>query len=388
MIKPAKSFKVNQLSKFLLLLVCWIGIPLVTVELAAILLDPYLFKGFYQYDPDMGFRVRPYTLGSNKFGFNDRDYPLERVPETLRMLIVGDSFNWAGGREENYVTLLENQLNQTPELSPVEVINTGYPMTHAGEQLMMLQKFGLQYQPDLVVLGVFAGNDFIDADPDRKRIVVNDIHLDIDKRNEIQIFGYPIIFKSRLWMFVKQKYKVFRETVQIERPAIANPTPEPKAGTFTEDAFLRIQRSRLEFCNIRAHQEGKYRYRIDYLFESIAQMKAILDEGNIDFKVAIYPDEFQVNQELADRLFETYQLNREDYDLDIMQTLLVEFLKQQNIPHVDMLDRFRQVGKTENLYLLRDTHWNLAGNQLASDILYEYLLDYVKNRSRVGLARQ
>ena len=121
------------------------------------------------------------------------------------MVIVGDSFNWAGGLEGNYTTLLENQLAQTPGLPPVEVINAGYPMTHAGEQLIMLQKFGLQYQPDVVILGIFVGNDFIDADPYRKRIVVNDTQIDIDKRKEIQIFGYPIIFKSRLWMFIEQK---------------------------------------------------------------------------------------------------------------------------------------------------------------------------------------
>lgn len=378
MIKPKKSLKVNPVSKFILLLICWIGIPWVTVEIATILLDPYLFKGFYQYDPDMGFRVRPYTLGSNKFGFNDRDYPLERVPGTLRIAIAGDSFNWAGGRDGNYTTLLENQFDRTPELSPVEVINIGYPMTHAGEQLLMLQKFGLQYQPDLVILGVFAGNDFIDADPYRKRIVVNDIQIDIDKRNEIQLFGYPIIFRSRLWMFVEQKYKVFRERVRREKPATTNPSPEPEAGTFTEQTFLEIQRARLEFCNIQAHKEGRYQDRIEYLFESISKMKAMLERQNIDFKVAIYPDEFQVSEELADQLFETYQIEREDYDLDLMQTLLIEFLTQQNIPYIDLLDRFRQVGKTDSLYVLRDTHWNPAGNQLASDILYQHLLAYVK----------
>jgi len=377
MIKPTKPLKVNKISQIALLLLCWIGIPWIIVEMAMILLDPVLFKGFYQYDPDMGFRVRPNTLGSNRFGFNDQDYPLERIPGTARMVIVGDSFNWAGGLEGNYTALLENQFAQTPDLPPVEVINAGYPMTHAGEQLIMLQKFGLQYQPDLVVLGVFVGNDFIDADPYRKRIVVNDTQIDIDKRKEIQILGYPIIFKSRLWMFIEQKYKVFRETATLEQPAWAAPEEE---GTFTEETFLKIQRARLEFCNLKAHAEGKYDDRIEYLFESIAQIKQLLAERQIDFKVAIYPDEFQVNQALADQLFETYDLNREDYDLELMQKLLIAFLDREEIPYIDMLDQFRQVGQTETLYLLRDTHWNLAGNQLAADILYQNLLDYVKNQ--------
>ena len=378
MIKPTKPLKVNKLSQILLLAVCWIGIPWITVEIAMILLDPYLFKGFYQYDPDMGFRVRPDTLGSNQFGFNDRDYPLERTPETVRMLIVGDSFNWAGGRDGNYTEILEAGFAQTPELPPVDVINAGYPMTHAGEQLIVLEKFGLQYQPDLVILGVFVGNDFIDADPHRKRIVVNDIQIDIDKRKEIQILGYPIIFKSRLWMFIEQKYKVFQETATLGQPALAQDSAE-EIATFSEEAFLKIQRARLEFTNRQKHQEGAYDDRINYLFESIAAMKAMLDEKGIDFKVAIYPDEFQVDDEFTEKLFQTYNLNREDYDLDLMQTLLTEFLDRENIPYIDMLDRFQQVGQNQTLYLLRDTHWNLEGNTLAANILYQYLFDYVKN---------
>src|SRR5262249_7431123 len=48
-------------------------------EVSMIILEPYLFKGFYEYDPDLGFRVRAHqpTEGglTNKYGFNDRDYP-------------------------------------------------------------------------------------------------------------------------------------------------------------------------------------------------------------------------------------------------------------------------------------------------------------------------
>ena len=128
---------------------------------------------------------------------------------------------------------------------------------------------------------------------------------------------------------MSKKYKVFQETVQIEQPAWANPTPEEEQGTFTEDTFLNIQRARLEFCNLRAHAEGKYDDRIQYLFESIAQIKELLAERQIEFKVAIYPDEFQVDRALAAQLFETYELNREDYDLELMQTLLTEFLDRQ-----------------------------------------------------------
>ena len=68
--------KRKRIKNFLLLTFTWIIIPLFLVEILMIVFEPYLFKGLYQYDPDLGFRVRPYINGNNQFGFNDRDYPL------------------------------------------------------------------------------------------------------------------------------------------------------------------------------------------------------------------------------------------------------------------------------------------------------------------------
>jgi len=67
------------------------------VEIFLIVLEPLIPVGFYQYDPDLGFRVRPYAKDTNQFGFNDRDYSLEPEEGVVRVLFVSDSFSWAGG---------------------------------------------------------------------------------------------------------------------------------------------------------------------------------------------------------------------------------------------------------------------------------------------------
>ncbi len=90
---------------------------------------------------------------------------------------------------------------------------------HTVEQLAMLKKYGLQYNPDLVILGFFAGNDFRDADPNRKRIIVNDLYVDIDRNKELIIFGYPIIAKSRLLLFIQQKYQVWHSLKKAKKEA-------------------------------------------------------------------------------------------------------------------------------------------------------------------------
>ncbi len=78
------------------------------LELSMIVLEPWVFnKGFYQYDRELGFRVRAGFNGTNRFGFNDREYALERKAGTFRILVLGDSFGWSGGREGNYTAILE-----------------------------------------------------------------------------------------------------------------------------------------------------------------------------------------------------------------------------------------------------------------------------------------
>ncbi len=388
--KPLKSISFQQIRQTLILLFCWTVVPLFLVEVLMIVLEPYLFQGLYQYDPDLGFRIRPYANGNNQFGFNDRDYPLEREPGKFRMVVVSDSFNWAGGREGNYTALLENKFTDYYGQLQVEVINTGYPGTHTGEQLEMLKKFGLQYNPDLVVLGFFVGNDFLDADPYRKRIIVNDIYIDIDRREELIIFGYPIIGQSRLWLFIQQKYKVFQETAKSQQalqsfpqltassqPQLFSQTVDPplekSPGFLSLETFLEVERNRLSFCRTQDLERGKWDKNIDYILSSISEMNQILQERGIQFIVAMYPDEFQVNPALFNQVVDRFDLNPENYQITCMQDILKQHLEANNIPYIDFLDRFQAEQQNQPLYLLQEPHWNSAGNQLAAEILFKSL---------------
>ena len=375
----------KKISQFSLRIFLWLILPLICVELLMIVLEPYLFKGFYEYDPDLGFRVRAYYpvdqgTVTNKFGFNDRDYPLQKTPGVYRILVVGDSFGWAGGQEGNYTALLERQLDNHYGYHRIDIINAGYPMTHTAEQLVMLKKYGLQYHPDLVILGFFVGNDFIDGNPNRKRIVVNDLYIDIDKRREHIILGYPIIFQSRLLLYVKQKYKIFTEL----RKAATEPRQQlsqEQRGTFAEETFLDLERGLLEFFNINSSRKGRFQKNINYILQSVAEMDALLKSRNIKFMVAIYPDAFQIDKTLLNAIFERFRLRREDYDLDLAQNILKSFLQSKDISYIDLTDRFRSGGQEKDLYLLSDSHWNRSGNQLAADILFETLVKGLCNVS-------
>jgi lysophospholipase L1-like esterase len=347
----------KKLAKLAIMIGVWVVVPLFLVEVLMITLDPYLFKGRFEYDPDLGFRGRAYyrtTPGfmgddddgaiTNRFGFNAPDYSLQKAPGTFRVLFVGDSFSWAGGLKGNYTALLGRMFEARHGFPKVEVVNTGYPGTHTGEQLLMLKKYGLQYNPDL------------------------------DRRAEHHLFGYPIILQSRLRLFLTQRYEVHKIQTQARKEAqewsAATGQPAPTKN-LPQEIFYRVQEAKLKFCNKNASE--RFESNIDFVFRSITEMNDLLKARNIKFMVAIYPDSMQVSPAQFDALVTKYGLKREDYDLNRAQDRLQAFLTSKQIPFVDFMERFKAEEQKRDLYLFNDPHWNKAGNQLAAEMLFQYL---------------
>ena len=150
---------------------------------------------------------------------------------------------------------------------------------------------------------------------------------------------------------------------------------EKSPGILSKKAFLQVEKSRLKFCNIKDLLEGKRDENINYIFQSILEMQKLLKSRNIKFVVAIYPDEYQVNDKLLNEIFTQYDdLKRESYNLTCQQEILSKFLEVNNIPYIDMLERFKTEQNNRTLYLLREPHWNSTGNLLAANILFNHLV--------------
>ncbi len=342
-------------------------------EAALVLADPWM-PTFYQYDPDVGFRVRPGTLHANQRGFNDRDYSLAKPAGVYRIVVLGDSFSWAGGREGNYTALLEQRLAERFGVGKVEVINAGFPMTHTGEQLKILKKWALDYQPDAVLIGFFAGNDFVDADLQRKRLIIADTYLDINPSEEFNILGYPLIPRSILWNFLAQHYKVIQEFWPIRTAQAANEPATPVAPTFTQATYFNIVRGKLDFCEVNIQKTGRFKPHIAYIESSLTAMQALLHARGIDFWVAVFPDEFQADPQLLNAVTRHFGLDPTQFQPHLAQTLVTSHLKSLSINYLDMLPAFQQRQPQQALYLPQDTHWNAAGNQLAAELLFDFLL--------------
>ena len=309
---------------------------LLALEVAMIVLEPHVFGGIYLYDPDTGFRVRPGERQSNSLGFFDADYVTPAPADVVRVVVVGDSFSWNGGLEGNYTSILERRFEERYGWHRVDVVNTGYPGTNTREQLAMLEKFAMRYEPDIVLLGFFLGNDFLDAQPYRKRIVVNDTFFEVDARELRTFWGYPLVPQWRLRQFARQKIKELGVLLSLRATA----PPEGSGQAFPESQFLGIEQNRLTAF----HRSFERDPRVAVVKMAVSDMQALLSASDVEFHVALYPDEFQVDAELLERVYSASDLDRSEFDLDLLPRLLIEHLRAESIPYVDLTPTFRGAG--------------------------------------------
>ncbi len=99
----------------------------------------------------------------NNYGLNDSDYTLEKPPGVFRIVVVGDSFPQAlqVEREQGFTWLLEDMLN-TDSPRRIEVINLSVDAYGTDRELLLYAALGWRFQPDLVLLSIYTGNDIQD----------------------------------------------------------------------------------------------------------------------------------------------------------------------------------------------------------------------------------
>ncbi|KKL53686.1 hypothetical protein LCGC14_2272980, partial [marine sediment metagenome] len=103
-------------------------------------------------------KVMGYQLNSR--GFKDREHSLEKPAGTYRIAAVGDSFAFGSvPYPANYLTLLEEYLNRDG-MQSFEVIDMGIVGTEPPEYFRLVRDEALLYEPDMVLVSLFTGNDF------------------------------------------------------------------------------------------------------------------------------------------------------------------------------------------------------------------------------------
>jgi hypothetical protein len=130
---------------------------------------------FYEGDTVRGWGLRPgvhaWAVGEAKVyvrinhdGLRDREHTITKPPDTLRIAILGDSYAEAMNvpMESAFPSVVERELSHCSKLGGkrVEVINFGVSGYGTAQELLTLRERAWRYQPDIVLLAFYTGNDF------------------------------------------------------------------------------------------------------------------------------------------------------------------------------------------------------------------------------------
>lgn len=134
--------------------------------------EPYIDNAvLYQRSASRLYELRPgldETVGRdqvrirvNAAGFRDDvDYPLAKAPGTYRIVVLGDSFTFAGKVQlgETFPRLLGQLLDSSDPSRQHQVLNLSVPGYNTEQEMLRLKEQGLRYDPDLVIVA-FVLND-------------------------------------------------------------------------------------------------------------------------------------------------------------------------------------------------------------------------------------
>jgi len=324
----------------------------------------------------------------NADGMYDTDHSLEKPDEVFRILWVGDSFAQALQVDESQTAhqQLEDLLNErlgSPERR-FEVISAGVIGWSTGQALAYYRDLGRRYNPDLVLLLFFVGNDVNDNLPGHALTIdgfncfapyfsVCGDRLDPDPWYHIPGIepAWGSCDTAKKWLtaslsYVQQNSYLF---ARIE-PLLIAANPRRAYG----------QDFGLPFAALYLPQEtAEVRYGWQVTEGIMSQFNREAAADGADFGViSVGPREVVwLSQLTPDQLQQFYQEAPAfaEAEIDRPNRRLANYLQRQDIPAKDlqqpMVDYMAQTGA--QLYLPIDRHWTVEGNRLAAALILEWL---------------
>ncbi len=174
--KRSKTIRRLALNLAIIIVACLIA--LTALEMASRWILPLWPDPISDYDPELGFSHVPGATGwwvsiinplefrtrvsINAHGLREREITLEKPDGYARVLVLGDSVTNAleVPLEATYVKQLESRLRHAAY--QVEVINGGHYGYGTDQELVFYELRGRAFQPDLVILAFYPGNDLLD----------------------------------------------------------------------------------------------------------------------------------------------------------------------------------------------------------------------------------
>ena len=306
---------------------------------------------------------------TNAFGFNDKEFEVPKPPGRTRILALGDSFCYGAVPYPSVVlTLVEEQLGRN---SDIDLLNCGLPGQDLSGYRALLQTTVDRFEPDLVVLHVYMGNDGPDF---------------LDEAHSRRFKFYLFRFLSRMTRLLEKKPSPVHPEAspspgqqvaggtQVHEGAPELTDQDLSAPRVDDDEFERQLRAELgRFYTTKAAEE-----RWKRVGEELDTIQNLLQARGIPLVLVLYPSRLQLDPSETRKLAEKAGLEAEAVDVEIPNRFFAKSCKERQIPFLDLTETLRSAAKEQGaLYVANDTHWNIRGNSVAAEAEGAFLADFL-----------
>jgi lysophospholipase L1-like esterase len=363
------------------LLAISILLSLLLLEVAVrMVLDPvdYLLPTLVE-DPNLGHRVEADTGGHDEWGFRNRERP-----GSAQIVAIGDSMTYgiAARSQESWPAALG-------ELTGETTYNMGLGGYGPLHYLYLLRERALQLQPEKIVVGIYLGNDLLDAvnlaylNDNWSEYRVSDLSRADGKRGFV--IDQPALetdkFLGGLRSYLARKSVLYRFVTSLPafdrfRTVNVNNTDAGihVFGTGARSTILTPSANRL-LMDLR---DPQVRAAVEITKRAVLEMKATALAANADLRILLVPTKELVYSELLGQSGHIGDHPDMEAALLYERTIradLLSFLAESDVPVVDPLLAMSQAARTEVIYPINDGHPNAAGYRLIAAQIASSLVD-------------
>ena len=277
----------------------------------------------------------------NSLGFKDTEWG-DALDDVYRIAGIGDSFAYGVvPYEQVYYTRLEDKLNETHR---TEVMNFGIAGIGPADYRDLFMREVLPLEPDMVVVSVYLGND-----------------LDEARVREWWSYSYLTTLGTFITKVPLVQGGPAHQGVYCD-----------ECANFPEETYLSIVAEISKHLRARHPALAGAADRVGFYVGDIADVCARFE---IDMTVLIIPSEAQVDNSLLASVRAKHfpSLGDEAFEILRPNRAVGEILSSRGIDVLDVTEAFQ--ADAQRLYRPRDTHWNIAGNELGAELLRQHILE-------------
>jgi hypothetical protein len=309
------------------------------------------------------------SIKTNSLGFRDVEHHVKKSNNTIRILLLGDSYVAAirVPYETTFHQVMKRELERTFNVK-IETINLAVGGWTTANEYLAFKEIGVKYEPDIVILVLYIHNDIYE--------------------NSLKLKGggpwsWPVfeLFQGDLKLIPKERALNYKKAIR---------------RSLIERIFGRFFICRMIYRKIL--KKGKYPELFDVYLKKypkewldafriteklVMEIYKITKSINARFLVVLAPSPWQMETNRWLCTLKKYpSMKGKKYYMEKPDRTLIKFLKERKINYIWMLPSLRRITKKgKMLYFMSVDHWNKTGEHVVGLLIAKKLKGIIQSFS-------